>query len=370
MKILIGGDFCITPNYLQDNLIGDDVIALFKKSDLSIINLECPITIDDSKNKIIKTGPHLRSDERIFDFLKKIHIDVVSLANNHILDYGAPGLKHTFDFCLKNEIKFVGAGMSYKEASEPLFIEKENLKIALINFCESEWSIAGNNTPGANPLDLIENFNQIKSAKKNADFVIVIIHGGHEYYDLPSPRMVKQYRFYAENGADAIIGHHTHSIGGYEFRNDVPIIYSLGNFLFTMENQNKKWYNGLIAELEIELNKKIKLNLIPVSQTMSSFNIFLPENKEKNAILEAVREANEVISNPVLLDEEWRKFKNKNHKMIHLLSPSNSLPGRYLRAAINRMGINELILNRKYLKTILNHFRCEAHRDILTQLIV
>jgi len=62
--------------------------------------------------------------------------------------------------------------------------------------------------------------------------------------------MVKQYRFYAENGADAIVGHHTHCIGGYEIYKDVPIIYSLGNFLFTLPSKREEWYSGLLGAIK------------------------------------------------------------------------------------------------------------------------
>ena len=82
-------------------------------------------------------------------------------------------------------------------------------------------------------MDIIDNTNQIREAKASHDKVIVIVHGGHEYYNLLSPRMQKQYRFYADQGADIVVGHHTHCISGNEIHNGVPKYYSLGNFLFT-----------------------------------------------------------------------------------------------------------------------------------------
>jgi len=172
------------------------------------------------------------SKNTVFPYLKQLKVDAVTLANNHILDYGAKGLSDTFETLKQNKIDYVGAGNNLKEAAQPLTLEKDGQRIAILNFCENEWSIAEEDKPGANPMDIIENTNQIKAAKATHDKVICIIHGGHEYYHLPSPRMQKQYRFYVDNGADAIVGHHTHCVGGYEVYNDVPIIYSLGNFLF------------------------------------------------------------------------------------------------------------------------------------------
>ena len=131
------------------------------------------------------------------------------------------------------------------DASKYITLEKDGLKIAIINFCENEWSIAEAGSPGANPMDIIDNASQIKSAKESHDKVIVIVHGGHEYYNLPSPRMQKQYHFYADQGADIFVGHHTHCISGNEVYKGVPIYYSLGNFLFTMNNSNNEWYTGM-----------------------------------------------------------------------------------------------------------------------------
>src|SRR5690606_22347516 len=102
-----------------------------------------------------------------------------------------------------------------------------------------------------NPIDIIDNVKQINEARGIADYVFVIVHGGHEFFNLPSPRMQKLYRFYAEQGADIVIGHHTHCIGGYETYKGVPIYYSLGNFLFTKQNPYEDWYLGLVLEVEI-----------------------------------------------------------------------------------------------------------------------
>ena len=126
------------------------------------------------------------------------------------------------------------------------------MKIAILNFCENEWSIAEDDSPGANPMDIIDNTNHIREAKASHDKVIVIVHGGHEYYNLPSPRMQKQYRFYADQDADIVVGHNTHCISGSEMYKGVPIYYSLGNFLFTGRSTIENWYYGLVLELEIK----------------------------------------------------------------------------------------------------------------------
>jgi poly-gamma-glutamate synthesis protein (capsule biosynthesis protein) len=365
----MGGDFCITSSYLSNDLLSNNIIELFQKSDFNVINLECPIIEDNAINRIIKTGPHLKTNEKIFKYINLLNIHAVTLANNHILDYGSSGLKRTIESCNKNNIRYLGAGMNIDDASKPLIIEKENIKIAFLNFCETEWSIVTNTCGGANPLDLIDNLSQIKKAKTQADFVIVIIHGGHEYYQLPSPRMIKQYRFYAENGADAIIGHHTHCISGFEIHQNVPIVYSLGNMLFTIKNPNEEWYTGLIAQLHIIKNKPIKIEFIPIGQEINTFKLHLLNDFEKNTVLNQINLFSKTIINTTDLESEWKKFIQKNNKTINIFSPSSALPSRYIRAALNRLGLNKILMKKRYLKSILNHIRCDAHKDVIIELL-
>jgi len=135
MKILITGDLVINKEYIKSN-ISDTVVFLFNKSDLNIVNLEAPVT--NSTSKILKTGPHLKSDKRsTLDVLKALNIDIVTLANNHVLDYDEQGVAETLEFCKENNIKTVGAGMNLKEASQTLYIDSDEGKIAIVNFAEN-----------------------------------------------------------------------------------------------------------------------------------------------------------------------------------------------------------------------------------------
>lgn len=97
MKIIIAGDLFIADDFRSQDLIDKSVIDLFETADYKIVNLEAPITEDNPKNKIIKTGPHLRmSSNTIMPYLHHLKIDAVTMANNHILDYGNKGVTNTF----------------------------------------------------------------------------------------------------------------------------------------------------------------------------------------------------------------------------------------------------------------------------------
>ena len=135
MKILITGDLVINDPYNTSN-IDQNLIDLFAKSNLNIVNLEAPVTT--STSKIIKTGTHLKSDkESTLQVLKTLDVDVVTLANNHVLDYDEQGVAETLEFCKENNIKTVGAGMNLKEASQTLYIDSDEGKIAIVNFAEN-----------------------------------------------------------------------------------------------------------------------------------------------------------------------------------------------------------------------------------------
>lgn len=366
MKIIIAGDFCVSDSYQNKNLIDQSVIDLFQQADYCMVNLEAPITASMAKNKILKTGPHLRmSKDTATPYLKKLKVDAVTLANNHILDYGAKGLLDTFELLKQNKIEYVGAGINLLEANKPLTLEKDGMKIAILNFCENEWSIAEEDKPGANPMDIIDNTNQIQVAKANHDKVICVIHGGHEYYHLPSPRMQRQYRFYVDNGADAIVGHHTHCIGGYEIYNDVPIIYSLGNFLFTMHSKKDMWYKGLLTNLLIEKDKPIKFTIHPVKQQKNSFHIALLKNKEKDTVMKTIQNLNNTITEEEQMQKKWEEFvRQKAKQYLISFSPLQFFGSRYLTYFVKKLRIDKCFISKYQHKLILNLIRCEAHRDL------
>src|SRR5690625_2029581 len=283
MKLLITGDLVVSSAYDASTQFGSEIVDFFNGANINMINLEAPVT--NSESKILKTGPNLKShEESTLQALNKLKISVASLANNHILDYGAQGVSDTIQFCQKHGIQTVGAGDHLEEASRTLFLDTEIGIIAILNFAENEWASATATSAGAHPMDIIDNSRKIQEAQDKADYVIVIVHGGHEYYNLPSPRMQKQYRFYADQGADLVVGHHTHSISGYEIYEEVPIFYSLGNFLFPKKSSRPTdWYTGLILEIDI-VNGHIKTQLHPVRQEIISHKIYLLLGDKKDKI--------------------------------------------------------------------------------------
>jgi poly-gamma-glutamate synthesis protein (capsule biosynthesis protein) len=371
VTINIAGDFCVTPSFVEKNLLSEDIIQLFKTSDINVVNLECPVNNNGDEHKIIKHGPHLFTTEQIFKHLKALNISAVTLANNHILDYGVQGLQSTLLACKKNSIAYVGVGKNLKGAANYTIIENQGYRIALVNFCENEWSVATEETAGANPLDIIENLNQIKKARSEADFVLVIVHGGNEYYNLPSPRMVKQYRFFAENGADAVISHHTHCISGFEIHNNkVPIFYGLGNMLFTKQSDQAGWFTGLTAQLILEKGQPIQFNLLPTSQSKDDYKLSLLKGDDKQQVLREIEMCSSILATEEKLLAAWAALiKERSPQYLYHFSAAPFIPGKYLKSAFRRLGLVDKLLPKKYLVAVINYICCEAHLDIATEVL-
>lgn len=365
MKLLITGDLVVNNSYNID-CISNDIVDLFANSDFNIVNLEAPITFKNEK--IIKTGPHIKANKKsTLEVLKTLNINLVTLANNHLKDYGENGVAETLLFCYDNNIATVGAGINLENAKKTFYLKNKEKIIAIINFAENEWASASKSSAGSHPMDIIENVHEMKNAKRNSDYVICIIHGGHEYYNLPSPRMQKQYRFYAENGADLIVGHHTHCIGGYEIYQGVPIYYSLGNFLFTKNATNPDWYIGLILEIEWK-EDQLKTTLRPVCQEKETFKLYLPKGKEQEEIFNRVQSYSEIIQDESLLEQSWEQYISlKTGEYLNYWSPSSFVKNRFLRGVLNKLGID--FKNKKGLSLFLNLMRCEAHSDLSKEII-
>lgn len=371
VSILIAGDFCphkrIEQIFLRKEYknIYNEFENMSQNGDLSITNLECPITL--SNNPKIKTGPNLKAHPDCIQGIKYGGFNVVTLANNHIMDYGEQGLNDTINVCEKNDINYVGVGKNVDEASKPLYITIKETKIAIVNFCENEWSIASKNSPGANSLNLVKNYYQIKEAKNKSDFVLVIIHGEHEQYEYPSSIMVETYRFLADCGANAIIGHHTHCPSGYEVYNDTPIFYSLGNFIFDWENRNESWYQGFFITFDINQNNKLNnLSLHPYYQCKIEPKIEILEREKKDVFINQIEKISKQIQDRNYLKEQFDKLCNE--KKVMYLSNLLSL-NKFKRQLIKNNKLAELLINKDSLRKMLNIIRCESHRDCLINIL-
>ena len=365
IKILITGDFCPINRVEQlvlenkyDEIFNDFLVNLYD-NDINITNLECPLV--NEKNPIAKIGRNLIAKEECIEALKFGKFNLVTLSNNHILDQAASGLVSTIQLCKKNDIDYIGAGKNLEEASKILFKQIKNKRIAFLNFSENEFSSAEIDQAGSNPLNLVKNYYNIKSARDQADFVVAIIHGGHEGYSLPSPRMVESYRFFIDAGADVVVGHHTHCFSGYEKYNEGYIFYSLGNFIFDWKGmRNSDWNYGYAVNFFID-EKQISFDIIPYKQCDKKPGVFLLDNSEKQIFNNKLKSLNNTISEDNLLVREWNIFSKKRRESYLInFEACNSRIYKSLRYRKLIPGF----LSRKKRLSYLNLIRCESHRDL------
>jgi len=370
VKILICGDFCpvgrsekLINNFALDETFGD-LIPIIRESDISITNLECPLT--NSKNALKKTGPNLKASLNVARFLKEAGFNLVTLANNHIMDYGVEGLNSTIKACSEESINYTGVGNNLKEARLIHYHEHAKIKIAFINICENEWSTANGDAAGANPLNPITNYYDIKEAREKADYVFVILHGNNEMYQLPSPRIKELCHFYIDSGANFVICHHSHVYSGFEMYNNGMIFYGLGNFLFDKPKfRDHNWNNGIIIQICID-QKRFHFKIIPVRQSNNKPGTRLIQENED--AFNRIKHLNSIIVNDYLLNEEFVKFcANKSTMKIYngFLEPYSN---KYLIGLYKRNFLPSLISKGKRM-LLLNLIRCESHRDVLRILL-
>ena len=362
MRILIAGDFCPQNRVSQQIDKGDyepvlgQVREVTAKADYSVVNFECPVTKGGEKPNV-KQGPNLQCSSKGIEAAKWAGFDCVTLANNHFCDYGDEGVKNTIDTCISTGIDTVGGGNNLQEASAILFKRIGEHTLAIINCCEHEFSIATVTKGGANPLNPVQQYKAIKEAKKKADYVLVIVHGGHEHWQLPSPRMVETYRFFVDAGADAVVNHHQHCYSGFEVYNDKPIFYGLGNFCFDRAGKwATKWYEGLMVMLTFDENK-VGYEIYPYHQCLESPKI---ELIEKGAFDEKLVKLNAIIKDEKRLAAETEKYyASTEDKMSEVFEPCNC---RYYLAARRRGWLPSLISKKRKLLAE-NLICCESHRD-------
>lgn len=371
IEVLVTGDFYggyrIEKLIMEDNhrQIFNDFLPHIQDVDLAITNLESPLI--EKGIPITKTGPAIKSIPETIKALKFAGFNLLTLANNHIMDYGAEGLSKTIDLCNKSGIATLGAGMNYIEASNTFYIEINGIKLAFINVAENEWSTTDNDKPGANPLNPIANFYAIREASKQADYVFVIVHGGHEMYELPSPRMKETYRFFIDCGASAIIGHHTHCYSGYEVYKGCPIFYSLGNFIFDWKTeQNQEWHMGFAVKFKIN-NNVLGNEIIPYVQCVRKPGVFLLNEYEYNQFKNRLDNLNQIIDNDSLLKKEFLEYCNRRVKNSYnaYLEPHSN---RIIQHLQSKGFVNSFLSKRKRL-LYNNLIRCESHKDVVLEIL-
>lgn len=238
IKLTAIGDIALTHHY--DKLLlqkGPDypfenVRQIFSESDVVFCNLESSLS-GRGENYPLKCS--LRSDPDYIKGIKNSGINVVSLANNHVLDFQEDAFYDTLDLLNQYGINYFGAGKDLDDARKPLILNIKNQKIGFLGYCDviiDSPFYASKRGRGIAPLKLEFVEEDIADLKKNTDVIIISLHWGIENWHYPSPEQVSMAHQIIDLGSNMILGHHPHVLQGVEKYHNGFIAYSLGNFIF------------------------------------------------------------------------------------------------------------------------------------------
>jgi hypothetical protein len=284
IKISFLGDISLNDKYndfYDDGLKPfDNIKKSLSQSDFVIGNLECMSIGKDGENLLKQ--PRLKTNSRTLGYLKDMHISTVTLAHNHIYDNLESGFYETKKKLNQLNISTLGAGSSQKNASEPLIVSKDNIKIAYLNYVDDDTN--PNIPKSANIYLNIFNLKKIKEdineVKKNVDYVICYLHWGGRvekglYPDFNQPQIAYEI---IDTGADLIIGHHSHTLQPYEVYKGKYIFYSLGNFCFANIDFDGKLY-------EIDQDKESKSIIVDIDFKKESYAVSIKHIKNENLLI-------------------------------------------------------------------------------------
>jgi poly-gamma-glutamate capsule biosynthesis protein CapA/YwtB (metallophosphatase superfamily) len=371
--LLIGADICPIGVNQASFASGDaesllhDLLDEFRQADLAIVNLECPLI--ERPSPILKTGPTFGEPGACIRGIQKAGIDVVGLANNHILDHGDEGLRNTMRVCAEAGVATVGAGENLQAARRILVRDLGGVRVGIAAMAEHEFSIATDASWGANPLDVIEFARTVREHRGEFDRLIVLVHGGFEFYPYPSPRIRKTCRFLVDLGATAVFVQHAHCLGGYEAYGGGLIFYGQGAVVMdeAIYRTRESFHEAYLVKLTLAGTSEPAMELIPLRQSAGRPGARKLAGEEAERLLKELAEKSKAIQDDAFVRDRWVEFcmAHRHGYMSTLLGH-----GRVLRK-LNAGGHVESLLHGK--STLLgtrNVVCCEAHREVLETLFL
>ncbi len=246
------------------NCIDPALVEYLNKSDVFMINNEFSIGTGgaplNGKTYTFQVSPESTQ------YLSALGTDIVSLANNHVYDYGRSAFLETLDNLTSAGIPYVGAGKNLEEASQAQYFIVNGCKVGIIAASRAEkvyfTPVAEEDSAGIMGTYDSELFVEaIKEADAQCDILIAYVHWGTENSTKLEKAQINMAKEYIDAGADAIIGSHTHCLQGMEYYNGKPIVYSTGNFWF-----NSKNLDSCVITLRVDNDMNVETRILPLKQ--------------------------------------------------------------------------------------------------------
>ena len=278
-------------------------------ADLVFVNLEAPFCNDGvpfEKNFVFKVP------ESHVNTLKAGNINLVSLANNHILDYRMPCLETTVQLLKKEKIQFAGAGNTFAEAQKPAVFEINGIQFAFFAYSMTlpKYFFATDSSGGTAYPEYKVMRDSISKYDKMVDFVLVSFHWGQELTDIPKDYQQKYAHWAIDFGADIILGHHPHVLQGIERYKNKFIFYSLANFVFA--SYSNKAVESIIIDLNFTKNGIENISIVPIN--VNNYNVYFQpkiiDSSKKIKIIDYINSVSGELNNK-------QKILAENGKIIH-----------------------------------------------------
>ena len=272
----------------------EDVQTFLTDATFAIANLETSVSTRGESTKPERFG--FRSHPDTLQGLVNAGIDIVSTANNHILDYGPDAHLDTLEHLESYNIHQMGSGETISQAEAPVMMVHQGQNLCFIGYSDilpkRSWEAKEDRQGVASlkPPHLPRVYQKIESLKSDGtcDQLFMNIHWGYEYSDYYSKKQRRLARSFIDHGVDGIIGHHPHVLQGMELYKGKPILYSLGNFVFLVGSKEARntgvflldfedgnFTGGKIVPIRIY---KCKANLIEIDSSRAE-DIFTKLNK-------------------------------------------------------------------------------------------
>lgn len=298
--LIAGGDVCFGRE-LGQRLLQDPAYdpfaasaSLFARADMRFVNLESQLSDQDGETQskhhpLVFTGPPVGADA-----LARAGIQMVSIANNHMWDYGERAFFETLANLKRAGVAFAGAGRNHGETYSPVTFTIKGFRVAVLAVTDiwNQGSLARHparpHVAAADENALAVTARKLR-ARGDADVILVSYHGGVEYIDHPLPTTRALANRVIDYGADVFLGHHPHVVQGIELRRGRAIFYSLGNFLMNINAEYPETGLGMVARVRFRRGEAPAYEICPVRSGGLSA-VPLADDPARDATIAALRE--------------------------------------------------------------------------------
>jgi poly-gamma-glutamate capsule biosynthesis protein CapA/YwtB (metallophosphatase superfamily) len=279
----------------------DEVAPTLRSGDIVFGNLETPLCSPGVERVMF------RGDPAMAPVLASAGFDVLSLANNHILEYGPEGLQSSIDLLSRNGIAVLGAGPGREAAGRPVIMERHGLRVGFLGFGRTLQAQKDPGVPGFVEWDEEAAVRAIRRLRNTVDVVIVSIHIGFMWIDYPNPDFKRAADRLLGEGAHVVLMHHAHVLQGYAAADGRLAVYNLGNFIADIyEGETgvtpvpERQVESAVFLIDLDRRGVVEMSVVPIAITPELTVKVAPDEHARQIIERLERIAREIASGEYL----------------------------------------------------------------------